>query len=73
LSAPANGLDAWAATAEQVRIGSASNRFRIGWTYRPGADIFLVFNQTWDAAPTLGLRRERDRQAILKMTYLIAV
>jgi hypothetical protein len=24
-------------------------------------------------APTLGLRAERDRQAILKMTYLIAV
>jgi hypothetical protein len=37
-----------------------------------GADVFLVFNQTWDA-PTLGLRQERDRQAILKMTYLIAV
>ncbi len=45
---------------------------RIGWTYKPGADVFLVFNQTWDA-PTLGLRSERDRQAILKMTYLIAV
>ena len=45
---------------------------RIGWTYRPGADVFLVFNQTWDA-PALGLRTERDRQMILKMTYLIAV
>lgn len=45
---------------------------RIGWTYKPGADVFLVFNQTWDA-PTLGLRQERDRQMILKMTYLIAV
>jgi hypothetical protein len=45
---------------------------RLGWTYRPGADIFLVLNQRWDA-PTLGLRTVRDRQAILKLTYLIAV
>ncbi|HEX3128714.1 MAG TPA: DUF5916 domain-containing protein [Thermoanaerobaculia bacterium] len=45
---------------------------RLGWTYRPGADLFLVLNQRWDA-PTLGLRTVRDRQAILKLTYLIAV
>jgi hypothetical protein len=45
---------------------------RLGWTYRPGADIFLVLNQRWDA-PSLGLRTVRDRQAILKLTYLIAV
>lgn len=45
---------------------------RLGWTYRPGADVFLVLNQRWDA-PTLGLRTVRDRQAILKLTYLIAV
>jgi hypothetical protein len=37
-----------------------------------GADVFLVLNQRWDA-PTLGLRTVRDRQAILKLTYLIAV
>ena len=45
---------------------------RLGWTYRPGADLFLVLNQRWDA-PALGLRTVRDRQAILKLTYLIAV
>lgn len=45
---------------------------RLGWTYRPGADVFLVLNQRWDA-PALGLRTVRDRQAILKLTYLIAV
>lgn len=45
---------------------------RLGWTYRPGADVFLVLNQRWDA-PSLGLRTVRDRQAILKLTYLIAV
>lgn len=63
-------------TAAFVQFSDAAEllaaNLRIGWTYRPGADVFLVFNQTWDA-PTLGLRRERDRQAILKMTYLIAV
>jgi hypothetical protein len=44
---------------------------RVGWTYKPGADVFLVFNQTWNA-PSFGLRSERDRQAILKLTYLIS-
>jgi hypothetical protein len=64
------------ATSAFVQFSDAAEllaaNLRIGWTYKPGADIFLVFNQTWDA-PTLGLRTERDRQAILKMTYLIAV
>ena len=45
---------------------------RLRWTYRPGADLFVVFNQTWDA-PGLGSRTVRDRQAILKLTYLFAV
>ncbi len=64
------------ATSAFVQFSAAAEllaaNLRIGWTYKPGADVFLVFNQTWDA-PTLGLRTERDRQAILKMTYLIAV
>lgn len=63
-------------TAAFVQFSDAAEllaaNLRLGWTYRPGADVFLVFNQTWDA-PTLGLRQGRDRQAILKMTYLIAV
>jgi hypothetical protein len=46
--------------------------FRLGWSYRPGADVFLVLNQTWDA-PDLGSRERRDRQAIVKLTYLFAV
>lgn len=46
--------------------------FRLGWSYRPGADVFLVLNQTWDA-PDLSSRERRDRQAILKVTYLFAV
>ncbi|HET9225644.1 MAG TPA: DUF5916 domain-containing protein [Thermoanaerobaculia bacterium] len=63
-------------TAAFVQFSDAAEllaaNLRIGWTYRPGADVFLVFNQTWDA-PTFGERIARDRQAILKMTYLIAV
>ena len=42
---------------------------RLDWIYRPGADLFVVFNQTWDA-PTLGDAQLRDRQLILKLTYL---
>ena len=62
-------------TAALVQFSDAAEllgaNLRLGWTYKPGADVFLVFNQTWDA-PELGLRTGRDRQAILKMTYLIS-
>ncbi|HEX7185800.1 MAG TPA: DUF5916 domain-containing protein [Thermoanaerobaculia bacterium] len=63
-------------TAALVQYSDAAEllavNLRLGWTYRPGADLFLVLNETWDA-PSLGGRRERDRQAILKMTYLFAM
>jgi hypothetical protein len=49
-----------------------SANVRFNWIYRPGADIFLVFNETWDAAG-FGQRTQRDRQAVLKVTYLFAV
>jgi hypothetical protein len=48
-----------------------SLNLRLRWIYRPGADVFLVLNQTWDA-PGLGTRSLRDRQAVLKMTYLFS-
>ncbi len=63
-------------TAAFVQFSDAaellSANLRLNWTYRPGADFFLVFNQTWDA-PNLGRRTQRDRQAILKVTYLFAM
>jgi len=49
-----------------------SANLRFNWIYRPGADVFLVFNETWDATG-FGQRTQRDRQAILKVTYLFAV
>ncbi|MCP4201616.1 MAG: carbohydrate binding family 9 domain-containing protein [bacterium] len=42
---------------------------RFNWIYKPGADLFVVFNQTWDA-PSLGDLDRRDRQVIVKFTYL---
>ena len=42
---------------------------RFNWIYRPGADLFVVFNQTWDAPSFSDLDR-RDRQVIVKFTYL---
>jgi hypothetical protein len=48
-----------------------SMNFRLRWIYKPGADVFLVLNQTWDAADW-GTRSLRDRQAILKVSYLFS-
>jgi hypothetical protein len=62
-------------TAAFVQFNDAaellSMNLRLNWIYRPGADVFLVFNETWDA-PGFGRRAQRDRQAILKLTYLFA-
>ncbi len=42
---------------------------RFHWIYRPGADIFLVYNENW-TAPSLSERRTQGRQLILKATWL---
>ena len=42
---------------------------RFNWIYKPGADLFVVFNQSWDA-PSLSALERRDRQVIVKFTYL---
>jgi len=47
-----------------------SVNLRFNWLYRPGADLFLVFNQNWNA-PSLSDLSTGDRQVILKFTYLI--
>ena len=64
------------ATAAFVQFSDSAEllaaNLRLGWAYRPGADLFLVLNQTWDA-PEIGRRTRRDRQAILKATYLVAL
>jgi len=49
-----------------------SLNLRLNWIYRPGADIFLVYNQNW-IAPSLGDRTTREHQVILKLTYLLAI
>jgi hypothetical protein len=47
-----------------------SLNLRFNWIYRPGSDIFLVFNQNW-RAPSLSNLSVQDRAVILKLTYLI--
>ena len=42
--------------------------FRMQWIYRPGADLFVVYNESWDA-PNFDDLRGRDRQIIVKFTY----
>jgi hypothetical protein len=49
-----------------------SLNLRFNWIYRPGTDIFLVYNQNW-IAPSLGNLRSRERQLILKLTYLLEI
>ena len=48
----------------------AGINLRYNWIYRPGADLFVVYNQTWDA---LSLSRliTNDQRLIIKFTKLL--
>ncbi|MEM7480867.1 MAG: DUF5916 domain-containing protein [Acidobacteriota bacterium] len=59
-----NGLVQYSDAAELLGVN-----LRLRWTYRPGSDLFVVYNETWDA-PSLGDPRERERQLIFKLSYL---
>ncbi|MEM9555989.1 MAG: carbohydrate binding family 9 domain-containing protein [Acidobacteriota bacterium] len=48
----------------------ASLNARLRWQYRPGADLFLVYNHNW-IAPSLGDLETRDDQILAKLTYLL--
>ncbi len=41
---------------------------RLNWIYRPGADLFLVYNQDWGTGTP---SRPKNRAIILKFTYLL--
>lgn len=47
---------------------SLTMNLRANWHYRPGSDLFLVYNHGWDA-PGFSDLRSQDRQVILKATY----
>jgi len=49
-----------------------SLNLRFNWIYKPGSDIFLVYNHNW-IAPGLSDLGTRERQAILKFTYLLSL
>ncbi|MEM1203334.1 MAG: DUF5916 domain-containing protein [Acidobacteriota bacterium] len=42
---------------------------RLRWEYRPGSDLFVVYNENW-IAPSLSDLDGRDRQVIVKASYL---
>ncbi len=43
---------------------------RLHWIYRPGSDLFVVYNENW-TAPTIGSRQPLGRQLIVKLNYLL--
>jgi len=43
---------------------------RLNWIYRPGADLFVVYNQSWSAPDGLSGLDRLDRRLTVKFTYL---
>ena len=58
-------------TTTLAQYDSASSRrvlfFRLNYIFRPGDNLFFVFNQT--TQPTTLARDQRDRAVMLKWTY----
>lgn len=42
---------------------------RFSWEYKPGSDLYIVYNHNWDAM-SIGSRETRVQQLIVKFTYL---
>jgi hypothetical protein len=59
-----NSVVQWNDLDETVGIN-----LRFNWIYRPGSDLFVVYNHSWNA-PELGDLSTRDRAIIVKFTYL---
>jgi hypothetical protein len=49
--------------------GDLGVNLRFHWIYKPGADLFVVYNENW-TAPELGSRQSLGRQLIVKVNYL---
>jgi hypothetical protein len=49
--------------------GDLGVNLRFHWIYKPGADLFVVYNENW-TAPDLASRRSLGRQLIVKVNYL---
>ena len=43
---------------------------RFHWIYRPGSDLFIVYNENW-TAETISRREPLGRQVIVKLNYLL--
>ena len=43
---------------------------RYNFVYKPGSDVFVVYDEL--QANTLGLPEVRNRQFVVKMTYLLS-
>ena len=50
--------------------GDLGTNIRLHWIYRPGSDLFVVYNENW-MAEDLRHRQSTHRQIAVKFTYLI--
>ena len=50
--------------------GDLGTNVRLHWIYRPGSDLFVVYNENW-MAEDLRRRQSTHRQIAVKFTYLI--
>ena len=50
--------------------GDLGTNVRLHWIYRPGSDLFVVYNENW-MAEDLRYRQSTHRQIAVKFTYMI--
>ena len=52
---------------------SVSANFLLNYRYRPGSDIFLVYDNGFDSTDGLGSIKQQNRSIILKWSYLLGL
>ena len=48
-----------------------SNNIRFNFIYRPGSDIYIVYNDLSQTGLPADIFGKKDRQLVVKMTYLL--
>ena len=67
VSRPTSGWTLWYSSTDAAEVLGVNLRFN--WIYRPGADLFIVYNKQWQAM-SFSSREPIGDQLIVKFTYL---
>ena len=58
-------------TQYNTSTNEVSNNIRFNFIYKPGSDLYIVYNDTTQTGLPADIFGKKDRQLVVKMTYLL--